>query len=892
MALAPEMRLGPYEIVALVGAGGMGEVYRARDTRLGRMVAIKVIGSAYGHHPDLRRRFEEEARLAAQLDHPRIGAVYDVGHEDGVDYFVMEFIAGKTIADRIAEGPLPVAELIGYAIEVASGLAYAHRRGVEHRDLKPGNVLLTPSGVKIIDFGLGKLRQDERRPSDRIAAMKTLPMPATDPASVPGTAGYLPPERLQGFRGDHRGDIFAFGALLYEMAAGRRAFDGATPADLVAAILTADPPPLAGHEPALADVDWVIRRCLKKLPDERWQSMADVEAILKRIASVHMKPRPDDERRAASRTSRVVGAAIVAALAIGAVAFLARGRPVPAAASLRPVAFTVPPPPGTEFTPTESSVQSPQLALSPDGRYLAFVASGADRVSQIWLRPIDSAVVRPIPGTAHATYPFWSPSSRSIGFFTTDGQLKRIDIDGGPARTLAHAPNGRGGAWSADDVILFSPNTGDVIYRVAADGGVVRQTKLSGPRRETSHRWPQFLPDGRHFIYFARSIDDNQSVICLASLDAPGEAIIARSNFGAVYAPPGQLLYVSEGALLAANFDVVRNQLTGDPVPLVDRVATSSNFYGAFSASNNGVLAYASSASMAELAWIGRDGRRLGVAGGPGGYVDFRLSPDGRYLAVAEVEPHSDRSDLRLLDLMRGANMRLTTSLATDASPVWSPDGARLVFRSNRDRKHDLYIRPALGGGEEQAFLKTPAAKYPTAWSPDGAFVVYHANDERTHNDVWAVPIGHPDQPRPLVQTEFDEMQGQVSPSGRWLAYTSNQSARLEVYVQALAPNVRKWQISTDGGSDPKWRADEKELFYIGRDGRMMSVDLQGAAFDPGAPRPLFLLSDVSAVAPYVSAYDVQGDGQRFLVRVPIEHLQTQPLNVLAHWSMQNRATR
>jgi Tol biopolymer transport system component len=344
--------------------------------------------------------------------------------------------------------------------------------------------------------------------------------------------------------------------------------------------------------------------------------------------------------------------------------------------------------------------------------------------------------------------------------------------------------------------------------------------------------------------------------------------------------------------LLRANFDVAHTRLTGDPVPLVDRVATSSNFYGAFSASNNGVLAYASSASMAELAWIGRDGRRLGVAAGPGGYVDFRLSPDSRYLAVAEVEPHSDRSDLRLLDLVRGANMRLTTSPATDASPVWSPDGARLVFRSNRDRKHDLYIRPAVGGGEEQPFLKTPAAKYPTDWSPDGAFVVYHANDERTHYDVWAVPIGHPDQPRPLVQTEFDEMQGQISPSGRWLAYTSNQSGRLDVYVQALGPDGRKWQISTDGGSDPKWRADEKELFYIGRDGRMMSVDLPGAAFDPGTPRPLFLLRDVSAVAPYVSAYDLQRDGQRFLVRVPIEHLQTQPLNVLVHWSMQNRDTR
>jgi eukaryotic-like serine/threonine-protein kinase len=579
-------------------------------------------------------------------------------------------------------------------------------------------------------------------------------------------------------------------------------------------------------------------------------------------------------------------------LAFGGLGFLARGRSAPAVLPLRPVAITVPPPPGTEFTPTESSVQSPQLAVSPDGRYLAFVASGADRVSQIWLRPIDSPTARPIPGTVHPTHPFWSASSRSIGFFS-DGQLKRIDIDGGPARTLATALNGRGGTWSADDVILFAPGVNDVIYRVSAGGGAVRQTVMSGPRRETSHRWPQFLPDGRHFIYLARSADDNQSAICLASLDATGDTVLVRSSFGAVYAPPGKLLYVAEGTLLAANFDIAHSRVTDDPVQIVDRVATSSNFYGAFSASNNGVFAYATSASVAELAWLGRDGRRLGVAAGPGRYVDFQLSPDSRYVAVAEVEPLSDRSDLRLVDLVRGANLRLTTSPATDASPVWSPDSARLLFRSNRESTHDLYVRPAAGGGEDQLLLKTSAGKYPTDWSPDGSFVVYHVNGERTHHDVWAVPIEHPDEPRPLVQTEFDEMQGQISPSGRWLAYTSNQSSRFQVYVQPLQADGRKWQISTDGGSDPKWRADEKELFYIGRDGRMMSVDLSAvAAFDPGTPRSLFPLRDFAVAAPYLSAYDVQRDGQRFLVRVPIEDLQTHPLNVLVHWSVPDRITR
>jgi len=891
MPLRHFTRLGPYEIVAPVGAGGMGEVYRARDPRLGRTVAIKIIGSSYWQHPEMRRRFEAEARLAAQLDHPRIGAVYDVGHEDGVDYFVMEFIEGRTLAKRIAEGPLPLAELLGFAIEIAAGLAYAHRCGVEHRDLKPGNVLLTPNGIKIIDFGLSRSRLNERRPSDQMAAMKTLPMAAGDPGSVPGTAGYLPPERLQGFSSDHRSDIFAFGVLLYEMAAGTQAFKGTTPADLVAAILTSEPPPLQGRDAATADVDWVIRRCLRKVPDERWQSMADVEAILKRIASARFTPRVDEPAPTSSRTTRIVTTAIGAALAVGLVAFLARGVSRPADLPLRPVALVVPPPAGAEFTPTESSVQSPQLAVSPDGRYLAFVASGADRVSQIFLRPLESALVRPVPGTANAIYPFWSASSRSIGFFTADGQLKRVDIDGGPARTLAQAPNGRGGTWSADDVILFSPGTSDVIHRVSADGGVVEQTVLARDRRETSHRWPQFLPDGRHFIYFARSVDDNLSTICLASLDAPGASVVIQAAFGAVLAPPEHLLYVSDGALLAIKFDAASGRVAGDPIPVVDHIATSSNFYGAFSASNNGVIAYATSATLGELVWTGRDGARLGTAALPGAYVDFEISPDSRYLAVAEVEPQSDRSDVRLVDLIRGANLRLTTSPATDASPVWSPDSARIIFRSNRDRRHDLYIRPATGG-VDQLFLKTDTAKYPTDWSPDGAFVVYHVKDARTNQDIWAAPLDRPDQARPLIQTEFDEMQGHLSPDGRWLAYTSNQSSRLEVYVQPLKPDGRKWQVSTGGGSDPKWRADNKELFYIAGDGRLMSVDVSGARFDSANPRPLFTLHGVSAVSPFLSAYDVQRDGQRFLVRVPIEDLKTRPLNVIVHWSVPERGTK
>ena len=897
MALQPGTRLGPYEILALAGAGGMGEVYRARDTRLGRIVAIKVIGSAFGDSAEIRRRFEEEGRFVAQLDHPRIAAVYDVGHHAGVDYLVMEFLEGKSLAARIGDtnGPLPFGDLIGYAIEIASGLAYAHVRGVVHRDLKPGNVLLTPTGIKIIDFGLGKLRQEQRRPSDNIAALKTTPMPMTEPGVVPGTAQYMPPERLEGLEADYRSDIFAFGAIVYEMATGRRAFDAATPAALIAAILTTEPPVIDdGHGP-MSDLEWVVRRCLRKNPDERWQSMTDVEVILKRIASTSARPRAsDDRRRGRMGRGRLIATGVATLVAVGglAVAAIVSHRPVRAES---PIAFTIPPPDDGGFTPTESSAQSPQLAVSPDGRLLAFVASGADGVQQLWIRSVDMPTARPVPGTARATYPFWSPRSRSLGFFA-DGYLKRIDLDGGPARNLAPAPNGRGGAWNTDDVILFCPGTSSSIHRVAANGTSVEQTKLDPARREMSHRWPQFLPDGRHFIFLARTTDEAKSGIFLGSLDSHDLTFIVPTGFGALYVPTGQgyLLYVADEALLAVSFDPAHPRISGDPLPIVDDIATSSSFYGAFSISAGDVLAYSTKAGFAELAWFARDGRRLGTAVPRGNYVDFQISPDGRNLAVAEIEPHVAFPDLRLVDLLRGTNLRLTTSPATDASPVWSPDSSRLIFRSNRDREHDLYVRSANGGGDDAPFLKTATAKYPTDWSSDGRLVVYHTFDDRTRFDIWAAPVENPNEPRPLVRTPWDEMQGQISPNAQWLAYTSNMSSRNEVYVEPTAHNGRKWQISVDGGSNPKWRADSHELFYLAADNRLMSVDIGGGSeLNPGPARPLFPLSGVSVTRPFLSRwFDVDPKGDRFLVRVPTDSVQSLPLNVLVHWSPDRRVSQ
>jgi Tol biopolymer transport system component/predicted Ser/Thr protein kinase len=883
VTLTPGTRLGPYEVLGFVGAGGMGEVYRGRDTRLGRTVAIKIVASTVVHRPEFRRRFEEEARLAAQLDHPRIGAVYDVGEAGDIAYFVMEFIEGPSLAQRLAAGPMPFGELIGVAIEIAAGLAYAHCRGVVHRDLKPGNVLLTSKGVKVIDFGIGTLHGGAA-PADDLAKAETVVLPNTDMHLVPGTAGFVPPERLQGLSSDHRADVFAFGALLYEMASGRRAFDGRSPADVIAAILTGEPPPLTVTSPEMADIDWVVRRALKKAPDDRWQSMADVEAVLRRIARDRLQPAtPTPAARAADRRGWYA-AAIAAAIAIAlAAAFLWRATRAVASPPL--VALTIAPPAGSGFTPTEGSVQAPQFAVSPDGRLLAFVAADGGGVQAIWIRPLGSTEARAIPGTARATYPFWAPTSRSIGFFA-DGALQRIDLDGAPPRKLAPALNGRGGTWNADNTILFVADIADPIQRITADGSVVPQTALSAERHETSHRFPVFLPDGRHFIYFARGVND-EGTIHFASIEGGEDHVIVVSPRAATYAA-GHLLYVEDDALLAAPLDAALGRLTGDPIAVVDHIATSSNFYGGFSASEAGVLVTASKAANVELTWMSRDGRRLGtIAHGP--FVDFRLSPDLRYLAVAEVEPRSGRSDLRLLDVVRGGDVRLTTSPATDASPVFSPDGARIVFRSNRERVHDLYLHPAGGAGQDALFLKTPLAKYPTSWSPDGSLIVYHAKDARTNYDIWAAPVDRPQDARPLVQTEFDEMQGQVSPHGRWLAYVSDESSRYEVYVQPLHGPGRRFQISTGGGSDPKWRADEREIFYISADGQLMSVALGDHDLDRGTPQPLFALHDVAAQPPFPSVFDVQPDGQRFLLREPTERVQTLPLTVLVNWSPQRR---
>jgi Tol biopolymer transport system component len=883
--------LGHYEITALIGRGGMGEVYKAMDTRLGRFVAIKIINPELADRADAQRRFEEECRVTARLDHPRICAVHDVGRAGSLLYLVMEYLEGQSLHARLAHGPLPRAEVLGYAIEIADAVDFAHRHGIIHRDLKPANVFITRSGVKVLDFGLAKLRQADMQGTSDMAGELTAPA-RTSELFVSGTPYYLPPERLDGKPADQRSDVYGFGAILYEMVARRRPFEGSSSATVIAAILTTDPPPLP-PDSTTSDVDWIVRRCLCKNPEDRWQSLGDVSATLKwtaRASSGLAGASAPPTRKARAPLLVAAGLLIPAVLAV---AFLARPRS--AAPVSIPVAASVLPPVGGAFTGTQSSVDAAQLALSPDGRQLAFVASGASGVSQIWIRPIDAVDASPLPGTEGATWPFWSPDGNTLGFFAA-GQLKRIDRRGGPAQVLAPASSGRGGTWSADGFILFAPKTNGPLKRVRAQGGSVDDIALTMAPGDRDHRWPRFLPDGRHFLFFIRHADPKNEGIYLGALDSSERTLLVNSTSSGEYASPERLLYVVEGTLLSRKLDVAGRRLIGEPTVIATRVGTSSNFSAAVSVATNGTIAYGSRAAADALTWFDRNGNKLDTAANSARYVDFRISPTGQQVAISAVDPQTDRPDVNVLDLARPTLTRVTTSNETDASPVWAPDGTRLAFRSNRLGTQDLYTSPSYGGGD-RLFLETKSAKYPTDWSRSGLLIYQTINEGRTDWDIFAAPAEHPTDTFPLTNTRFNEAQGQISPDERWLAYISDESGVPEVYVAPLTrpgdkPSTQHARmVSTHGAADagwrgandPRWRADGRELFYVTADGTLMAVplSLRNGDLDFGTARRLFEIGSSPIAPPYISEYDAMPDGSKFLVRVRSRAL---PLTVLLNW--------
>ncbi len=899
MPLNPGVRLGPYEVVAQAGAGGMGEVYRARDTRLDRTVAIKVLPSHVAAAPELRERFEREARAVAALNHPHICTLHDVGQQDGIDFLVMEYLEGETLAERLKKGAVPMPQALQYAIEIADALDRAHRAGIVHRDLKPGNIMLTKSGAKLLDFGLAKTGANGAggvgtsggigapgavalaSAIARVSMMPTEVTPLTMEGTILGTLQYMAPEQLQGREADARTDIFAFGAVLYEMVTGARAFGGKSQVSLMAAIMDQEPAPLSAVLPVTPPLlDHCIGTCFAKNPDARWQHAGDLLIQLKLIADLGSRPEVTAAPTTGTRPTRVAWAAaatlLAATVALAAVVAFGGNALEPAKVSFR---FE---------TPSQASPL--QIAVSPDGTRVAAVVPGeGGGPGVLWVRALENLVGQTLPRTEGAQHPFWSPDGRAIGFFA-DNKLKKVDLLGAPPQTLCDVSVGSGGTWNRDGVIVFGSQLGP-LFQVSASGGIpVQLTELDTSQTETVHRHPFFLPDGDHFLYTAVSGKPELSAVYVGSLSSRDRKRLVSSTLKAVFAPPDHLLFMRDNStLLAQRLDPDRLELSGAPFPAVteDVGINQVNSAAGFTVSANGVLAYRTGgAGQRALGLFDAAGTRLATVGTFAPYESPSISPDATRVAVF-FRQDVGSGDIWLLDLVRSTSSRLTFDAATDTAPIWSPDGARVVFSSNRGGSFDLYVKHSGGVGQEELLLESEQGKLPDDWSGDGRFILYRSQDAKTGLDLWVLPLEGDRKPQAFLQTPFNELQGRFSPDGRWIAYMSDESGRNEVYVQSFPVSGGKWQISTAGGVQPRWRGDGRVLFFVAN-GQVMAVDISAAqdkTLTAGMPRQLFR-ADLASTTNERNAWDVTADGQRFLINSEASAApgQNRPVTVVVNW--------
>jgi Tol biopolymer transport system component len=885
MAITPGQRLGPYEIVAPLGAGGMGEVYRARDTRLDRTVAIKVLPPDSAGRAGLRERFEREARAVSNLNHPHICALYDVGQEDGLAYLVMEYVEGETLSARLDRGPMGLEELLRCGIQIADALETAHRGGFIHRDLKPGNVMLARSGTKLLDFGLAKSLAPDA-PGESLTVALTATSPLTQEGTIVGTFQYMAPEQIEGEPVDARTDIFAFGLILYEMATGRRAFEGKTRAGLIASVLKETPRSMAEMAPTTPPaLERLVRICLAKEPADRWQTMHDVALQLRFIAEAGSQagvPAPVAARRRMGQ--RVWKAAALALLLTSAGLGFLLWRNLPGRPPV--IRAFIPPPEKAAYQFVGTGFGTP--AVSPDGRRLAFVARREDGTTLLYVRPLDSIKALPLSGTEGATCPFWAPDSRTLGFFAT-GKLRKIDASGGPPLSLADAPTGRGGTWNRDGVIVFCPDQGGALFKVSAAGGPVSPaTRLDEARGESTHRWPQFLPDGRHFLYFARIVQrDEHNGIRIGSLDGKDDRFLLNTESNAAYAG-GHLLYGRESTLMAQPFDLRSLALTGDPFAVADGIQVDFAFSQmTYSVSDSGVLVYQTgeSASGSRLTWFDRSGKPAGVLGDQASYFSHSLSPDGRHVAVALIDPRVGAPDVWIFDVARGLRTRFTFDAGTDNFPTWTSDGKQVVFSSLRKGKNrlNLYRKSLAGSGEDELLLESDRDKFATQCSPDGTLLYYTRGDPVTRTDIWALPLSGGGEPTAYLRTEFAEQYPALSPDGRWVAYESDQSGRTEIYVSPFPVPSRKWQVSTAGGEKPRWRNDGKEIIYLSSDNKLMAAEVMPTAtdFQVGATTALFAIQPQRPG----NVFDMSPDARRLLVNASVVDQNSQPLTLVVPWT-------
>ncbi len=829
MSLPSGTKLGPYEIESPLGAGGMGEVYRARDTRLGRDVAIKVLPAHLSSNPDLRQRMEREAKAISSLNHPYICTLHDVGSQDGVDFLVMEYLEGETLADRVQRGALPLDEALKIGIQIAQALDKAHARGIVHRDLKPANIMLTKNGPKLMDFGLAKpapgigsasgdVPLTPSTPTMSVAVLTASASPLTQKGTVVGTFQYMAPEVLQGVEADACSDIFSFGCVLYEMFTGRRAFEGKSQFSVLGAIPDKEPERISTVLPdSPPRLDETVWRCLAKSPDQRYGCMHDVRIQLEALAEAGAKDssaRPVSSKPVPASLRLpwlIAGIVALIVLSIGTAYVFQVPKPAPVVRS------SILPPAGTSFV-TMLPASGPPV-LSPDGTRLAFTARDEKSKVLLYVRPLRSLTAGPLAGTDDAIYPFWSPDGREIGFFAA-GKLKKINADGGPPQSLCDSVSGRGGAWSKDGVIVFTPSSNAPLFSVSATPEAA--SKLDVSKAENSHRWPSFLPDGKHFLYWSRSSRGAEStVLYVGELGSLQAKLLMKSETMAVYAS-GHLLFMFDQTLMAQTFDPSRMELSGEPVPIAEHVAVNGATVRAmFSPSDSGALVYqAGEASSGwKLLWSGRDGKQMGSVAQPEHYIGPALSPDGTRLAVTIFAGSQGTADIWIFDLTRGTGTRLTFSTASPANqttPVWTPDGKTVFYASSVKGAPHIYAKAADGSSPERAVLEsTDSFEYPRSISPDGRYLIYERKvpKSETGYHLWALPLFGDGKSFPIVQDAFDEGEPTVSPDGKWMAYQSNESGRREVYITAFPGGGAKWQVSSNGGIAAKWRRDGKELF-------------------------------------------------------------------------------
>jgi Tol biopolymer transport system component/predicted Ser/Thr protein kinase len=876
MAILSGKRLGPYEILSAIGAGGMGEVYRARDTRLERIVAVKILPDHLSDRAELRERFEREARTIASLNHPHICTLYDIGLQDGTNFLVMEYLEGETLAERLKKGPLLLDQVLQYAIEIADALDKAHRKGITHRDLKPGNIMLTKSGTTLLDFGLAKLRG----PQAAVANLSALPTEGsnlTSQGSIVGTLQYMAPEQLEGKEVDARTDIFSFGTVVYEMATGKKAFEGKTSASVMAKILETDPPPISSLQPMTPpQLDRVVKKCLAKEPEGRWQAASDLTDALKWIAEggsqVTLAPAATAPAQG-SRRPIGLGLAALGILAIGSIAtwYLKPSLPRPPS----PAHLVVALPPGDRLAPLNIPVE-----ISPDGTQLAYVAT-RNGVDQLFLRALDDTEAKPIPGTEGAFNPFFSPDGQWIGFFA-QGKMKKVSIHGGVPVTLCDAGLSGGASWGVDDSIVFAPTRDSGLWQVSATGGKAQILTTPDPAKGEFNRYPQILPSGKGVLFTATNgAGWDESRIELLRLDTKERIVLVRGGNTGRYVPSGHLIYYRAGSLLAVPFDLARLEVKGtSPITVADGVRKAFGAGGAdYSVSTAGTLAYISASPHqfeSRLVWEDRQGGGKPTPAPPRAYSGLTLSRDGKQAAVTIT---SDTQRVWTYDLARGTLTQLTSEQGSRRDPVWTPDGKRLAYRSNKAGGWSLFWRPSDGSGSEERLTTSDKQQIPESFSPDGQLLAIEETHSTTANDIWVLHLSDYKE-QPFLQTPADEYAPQFSPDGRWLAYISDESGGAEVYVQPYPGPGRKWRISSGGGAGPRWNPNGRELFYQNGD-KMMAVDVTTSpSFSVGTPKMLFVVE-----AEDIADWDVSPDGQRFLMIKPVEQQQAATqINVVLNW--------